>query len=193
MVIAKFTCNSFVNRTTSKSPHEIVYGLRLRQPVDLIPMVDHYKVSGTAFSFATHMHVLHKEINDKIEQSNLDYKLRADVRKGFKTFNIGDFVMVQICPKQFSPEAIKKLHACSVGVFKILTKLNDNAYIIYLPEDFGISLTCNIEILVDYKGPNFNPSDSLVDDLTLEPFSERSPTSSTQILILEQQRKLIRF
>jgi len=67
-----------------------VYGFRPRQPIDLIPMVDHYIVSESASSFATHMHKLHKVISDKFEQSNLNYKLGADVRKKFKTFNVRD-------------------------------------------------------------------------------------------------------
>ena len=46
----------------------------------------------------THMHELQKEISDRIEQSNPNYKLRADIRKKFKIFNVGDFVIVQIHP-----------------------------------------------------------------------------------------------
>jgi len=64
------------------------------------------------------------------------------------------------------------LHACSVGSFKILTKLNDNAYVIDLPEDFRISPTFNIEDLTNYKGPELNPNNPLVDEPILESFSE---------------------
>ena len=39
--IAKFAYNSSVNSTTGKIPYEIVYGFMPRQPIDLIPMVDH--------------------------------------------------------------------------------------------------------------------------------------------------------
>ena len=70
----KLSIAEFVNKT-SKSPHEIVYGFRPRQPIDLIPMVDQYRVSESASSFATHMQELHKVISDKIKQSNLGYKL----------------------------------------------------------------------------------------------------------------------
>jgi len=43
--IAEFAYNSSVNRTIGKSLHEIVYGFRSRQPIDLILMLDHYSLS----------------------------------------------------------------------------------------------------------------------------------------------------
>jgi len=67
-------------------------------------MVDHYKVSKSASSFATHMHELHKVISDKIEQSNLDNKLRADVRKKFIIFNVIDLVMFRFVRSGFLQE-----------------------------------------------------------------------------------------
>ena len=70
--IVEITYNSSVNRITGKSPHEIVYGFRPRQPIDLLPMVDHHRASESGSSFVTHMHELHKVISDKIAQNNLD-------------------------------------------------------------------------------------------------------------------------
>ena len=70
-----------MNKTAGKSPHKIVYGFRSRQRIDLIPMFDHIRASDSASSFASHVHDLHKEVMDKIVQSNANYKLRADVRK----------------------------------------------------------------------------------------------------------------
>ena len=78
-----------MNKTTCKSPHEIVYSFRSRQPIDLIPMSDHIRASNFTSSFASHVH---KKVIDTIAQSNDKYKLRADVRKGFKIFNVGDYV-----------------------------------------------------------------------------------------------------
>jgi len=86
--IAESAYNSSANRTKSKSPNERIYGFRPRQPIDLIPMVDHYRVSEFASFFVMHMHELHKVINDKIKQSNFDCKLGADVRRKFKTFDM---------------------------------------------------------------------------------------------------------
>ena len=139
------------------------------------------------------MHELHKVISDKIKQSNFDYKLRADVRRKFKTFDINDLAMVRIRPERFPLGTVIKLHARSAGPFKILTKLNDNAYVIDLLEDFEINPTFNIENLVEYKGLNFNPSNPLVDEPTPEPFSEGPHFHHSQISVLIQQRILIKF
>jgi len=46
--------------------------------------------------------------------------------------------MVQIRLKWFFSRTVKKLHARSVGPFKILNKLNNNTYVIDLSKDFGI-------------------------------------------------------
>jgi len=71
--------------------------------------------------------------------------------------------MIQIRPERFLPRAIKKLTARSAGPFKILKKINPNAYVIDLPLDFGISSAFNILDLVAYKGSLFNPEFSLAD------------------------------
>ena len=55
---------------------------------------------------------------------------------------------IQIPPEWFSPGTIKKLHAHNTDPFQILKKLNDNTYIIDLPQNFGMSSTFNIENLV---------------------------------------------
>ena len=86
---------------------------------------------------------------------------------------MSDYVMVRICSEWFSLRTVKKLHARSASPFQILKKLNDNVYIIDLPQDFGISFTFNIENLMDYKGPDFNPNNPLDDQPSLEPTFER--------------------
>ena len=110
---------------------------------------------------------------NKIVQSNANYKLRADVRKRLKIFNVGDYMMVRICLEQFLSGTFKKLHARSAGSFQILKKLNDNVYVIDFSQDFDISSTFNIEHLVDYNGLDFNPSNPLDDESSIEPSSER--------------------
>jgi hypothetical protein len=170
---AEFAYNNSVNRSIGLSPTEVVYGYKPRQPIDLIPMSHYHRLSESASAFASHIHDLHKEISNRIAQNNTNYKIRADLRRRFKEFNVGDFVMVRIRPERFPPGTVKKLHARSAGPFKILKKINDNAYVLDLPSDFGISSTFNIEDLVAYKGPDFTPDNPLDTEPTYEPVYER--------------------
>ena len=163
LFIVEFAYNTYFNRTC-RSPYEIVYDFRHRQPIDLIPIADYYRVTEFASTFASHVHELYKEISDWIAQSNTNYKLRSDVRKRLILFNVSVFVMVRIRPEQFPPATFKKLHARSAGPFQILKKLNDNAYVIDLPKIFDISSTFNVD-LVDYMGLDFNSNNPLVDEL----------------------------
>ena len=121
------------------------------------------------------MHKLHREISDENKWSNVKPTLQADRRKIFKTFNVGDYVMVWIYPKQFPLGTAKMLHVCSIRPFKFLNKLNCNTYVINLPRDYGISCTFNVNDLVDYKG--FDCS-TLIVEPSLKPFFERSPFTS---------------
>jgi len=74
--IAEYT---YINRTINESPHdEIAYDLGPRQLTVLIPIAKRYKVSESASSLASsvasHMHELHKEINDKIARNKANYE-----------------------------------------------------------------------------------------------------------------------
>jgi len=116
------------------------------------------------------VHKLHKKINDENKWSNVKPALRADSRKIFKNFNVGDYVMVRTYPKQFPSGTVKMLHVRSAGPFKILNKLNYNTYVINLPKDYGISCTFNVNDLVNYN--SFDCS-SLIVEPSPKPFFER--------------------
>ena len=110
-------------------------------------------------------------------KNNTDYKASADLHRRLRSFNVGDYVMVRMRPERFPPGTVKKLHARSAGPFKIIKKINSNAYVVDLPPDFGISCTFNVEDLVPYRGTFDTPSDPFVD----EP-SQDLPTESPHYL-----------
>jgi hypothetical protein len=58
--------------------------------------------------------------------------------------------MIWIRPKQFISGINRKLHAYSVRLFKVLQRVDPNAYVLDLPLNFGISFTFNIKDLVAY-------------------------------------------
>jgi len=80
--------------------------------------------------------------------------------------------MVRIRSERFPPGTVKKLHARGAGPFEVMKRINDNAYVLYLLEGFGINLIFNVEDLVAYKGPDFNSSNPLLDEPTQDLTSE---------------------
>ena len=113
MPMVEFAYNGSANRITGFSPFEIVTGFKPRQPIDLIPMTHHSRVSDSASAFASHIRVLHEEIREKIIKNTVDYKASADLHRRLRTFNVGGYVMVRMKPEQFPPGTVKKLQARS--------------------------------------------------------------------------------
>ncbi|KAJ0980669.1 hypothetical protein J5N97_008924 [Dioscorea zingiberensis] len=153
---AKFAYNNSVNRTTEKSPFQIVNGLTPRQPVDLIPLPPDSRPSASADSFAQHISNLHAEIRRKIVLNNASYKFVADTHRRTKDFNKGDYVLVCVHSERFPLHSFKKLHARAIGPYRIIQKLGPNAYRVDLPADLHISSVFNVEDLFPYRG-TFTP------------------------------------
>ena len=61
-------------------------------------------------------------------------------------------VLVRLRPERFPPESVSKLHARRADPFKIVKKMGNNAYVIELPSEFGISPVFNIENITALKG-----------------------------------------
>jgi len=103
----------------------------------LLSTPSYYKAFEFASALALHKHVhkLHKEIRDENKWSNVNPTLQADSKKIFKTFNLGDYVIVRIYPKRFPSGTVKMLHIRSAGPFKILNKLNCNTHVMDLSKD----------------------------------------------------------
>ena len=63
--IAEFAYNNSVNRSTGKSPFQIVNGYSPRTLIDLVPLLPHMCVSELVENFAKHIHDLHAEIRQR--------------------------------------------------------------------------------------------------------------------------------
>ena len=155
---AEFAYNSSVNRSTGLSPFEIVQGYKPNQPVNLIPLPVHTRVSESAESFAQHVRSLHQDIIKQIDLNNEIYKKWADSHRRHQEFQEGDYVMIRLRAERFPPGTVKKLHARGAGPFKILKRVGPNAYVVDLPSDYGISSTFNVSDLLSYKEPTAIPS-----------------------------------
>ncbi|KAK8918413.1 hypothetical protein KSP39_PZI022006 [Platanthera zijinensis] len=141
------------NRSTQLSPNEIVHGYKAPVPLDLIPLPPSFKSSQFALDFASHVHTLHEHIGKTLAKQYSIYQSNANVHRRVVSLNIGDLVMVRLIPERMPSGTIKKLANKRAGPFRILKKLGENAYLLELPSDWGISPVFNISDLTLFIAP----------------------------------------
>ena len=122
MPTTEFAYNNSINRTTGKSPFEIVHEFKPRTPIELVPTIALHRVSEFAESFARRMHELHHHISDQINSNNLKYKNLTDAYKRFQEFKIGDYVIVKIRPKRFSQAFNRKFKLVVLDLLRFLVR-----------------------------------------------------------------------
>ena len=156
--LAEFSYNNSKHRSTGRSPFSIVYTKVPTHVVDLVKLPSRGN-SKSALSFADNYTELFEEIRGALEAQNQKYKQLADCKKRPKSFQVGDKVMVYL-RKERLPLGVKgKLRQRRYGPFSIMRKINDNAYVIDLPSDMGISNTFNVADLTLY-----HPEEALYED-----------------------------
>jgi hypothetical protein len=84
----------------------------------------------------------------------MNEKYRIAASKGRKEVKLepGDLVWLHLRKEQFPELRKSKLMSCAAGAFKILAKINDNAYKLELLPEFGFSPSFNISDLRSYLG-----------------------------------------
>jgi hypothetical protein len=95
---------------------------------------------------------MHETTKLNIEKMNEKYRIATS--KGHKEVKLehGDLVWLHLRKERFLELRKSKLMSRAVGPSKILAKINDNAYKLELPPEFGISLSFNISDLQPYLG-----------------------------------------
>ncbi|WVZ97848.1 LOW QUALITY PROTEIN: hypothetical protein U9M48_043357 [Paspalum notatum var. saurae] len=105
---------------------------------------------------------LHETTKSNIENMNEKYKLADSKGKKQVLFEPGDLVWLHLRKERFPDLRKSKLMPRAAGPFKVFEKINDNAYKLELPADFGVSPTFNI---ADFK-PYLGEEDELVSSTT---------------------------
>jgi hypothetical protein len=81
---------------------------------------------------------------------NVKYKLASDKGRRQLMFEPGDLVWLHLRKERFPNLRKSKLVPRADGPFKVLEKINDNAYKLDLLVNFGVSPTFNITYLKPY-------------------------------------------
>src|SRR6266498_5287583 len=131
---------------------QIIYGLLPRAPIDLMPLPSSEKLNFDATKRAELMLKLHETNKENIECMNAKYKFAGDKGRKELKFEPGDLVWLHLRKERFPELRKSKLLPRVDGPFKVLEKINDNAYKLELPTAFGVSPTFNIADLRPYLG-----------------------------------------
>lgn len=93
---AEFAYNDSVNRSTGRTPSQIVYGVHPRGVLELRSIADMEKPSALANDFVTAMKDIHEQGKYKLQHTTKKYKEYADRKRRELHFQIGDLVMVHL-------------------------------------------------------------------------------------------------
>jgi hypothetical protein len=128
----------------------LVYGVNPFLPLDLIPLPKDELVHKDAESKLKAMIKLHEQVRARIESVNETYKRKSNKHRKPRVFKEGDLVWVHLRKERFPSKRKNKLMPRAEGPYKVLAKVNDNAYKVELPGDCGVHATFNIGDLSPY-------------------------------------------
>ncbi|KAK1697825.1 hypothetical protein QYE76_014522 [Lolium multiflorum] len=141
----EFAYNRAVHSTTELCPFEVVYGFKPITPLDLLPLPIHERVNMEASKRADFVKKIHVKTKELIEKKGKSNAARMNKKRKEMLFKPGDMVWVHFRKDRFPKLRKSKLKPRGAGPYKVLAKINDNAYSIDLPVDeFGVSNSFNV-------------------------------------------------
>ncbi|XP_071939170.1 uncharacterized protein [Coffea arabica] len=133
----EFAYNRTVHSATHYSPFEIVYGFNPLTPLDLTPLPVHERVNLDGKNKAAYVRELHTKVSANIEKRTLQYIQGANKGRRKMVFEPGDWVWIHMRKERFPVKRRSKLLPRGDGPFQVLERINDNAYKLELPGEYG--------------------------------------------------------
>jgi hypothetical protein len=147
----EFAYNDSVNRSTGKSPFQIVNGMQSRGISELRDSEQTATRSSSAEEFVEAMKELHSQVKEPLQNLSQEYMRRADQHKRQLQFEVGDLILAYLRKERFLRGTYNKLKMKKIGPCKVLKKFGANSYEIELPNGIGISPIFNISDFYPYK------------------------------------------
>ncbi|KAA3449090.1 gag-pol polyprotein [Gossypium australe] len=148
----EFPYNHATHSSTKMCPFQFVYGYIPRAPIDLFAIDAEDVPHIDAAAHVDQMISLHEQTQQNIAAANAKYQVAGSKGRKLVTFEPGDMVWLHLRKDRFPTLRHSKLMPRAAGPFKILTKINDNAYVLDLPAEFGVSTSFNVADLKPYAG-----------------------------------------
>ncbi|WVZ84536.1 hypothetical protein U9M48_031562, partial [Paspalum notatum var. saurae] len=148
----EFAYNHATHSSTKMCPFQIVYGYIPRAPIDLFALDAADAPHIDAAAHVDRMITLHEQTQQNIAAANAKYQVAGSKGRKHVTFEPGDMVWLHLRKDRFPTLRRSKLMPRAAGPFKVLTKINDNAHILDLPTEFGVSTSFNVADLTPYVG-----------------------------------------
>ncbi|XP_071939171.1 uncharacterized protein [Coffea arabica] len=133
----EFAYNRTVHSATHYSPFEIVSGFNPLTPLDLTPLPVHERVNLDGKNKAAYVRELHTKVRANIEKRTLQYIQSANKGCRKMVFEPGDWVWIHMRKERFPVKRRSKLLPRGDGPFQVLERINDNAYKLELPGEYG--------------------------------------------------------
>ncbi|XP_063293534.1 uncharacterized protein LOC134578463 [Pelobates fuscus] len=147
-----FAYREVPQESTGFSPFELLYGRRVRGPLDLIK--DHWEgqteIEGTpvvpyVLELRDRMEELAQTVRENLQAAQQRQKVWYDRRARHRSFQIGQKVMV------LRPVRTDKLKAAWQGPYKVIGQICDTTYTIASCEDEDVKRTFHINMLKAYR------------------------------------------
>lgn len=151
---AEFVFNNMRNRSTRKSPFEMVYTHLPRLTFDLANLPSVIDISLEAETMVDRITQLNQKVKDHLELANSNYKTIVDAHRRFKEYQVGGLVMVHIRKSRLPSGQHILLKNQRIEPLHILEKLGPNAYHVDLPSAMQISSSFNVVDLSPYHAPD---------------------------------------
>ncbi|XP_056843071.1 uncharacterized protein LOC130495662 [Raphanus sativus] len=131
----EFAYNHAKHSITNQSPFEVVYGFNPEIPLDFKPLPPDMQVSQSGVDRAEFVKSMHQQVQKTLETKADRNQVKLNKNRKEVLFKPGD---------------LSKLAPRGDGPFRVLEKINDNAYKLELPGEFKVSPTFNVADLAPY-------------------------------------------